>query len=345
MSCLRDTDLVPVAILGATGAVGQKAIALLDEHPFLKVAQVVASDAKAGQRYDQAVTWLEDLPLPSDVASLIVSSIDQISCPVAIGALRASVAAVVEPMLTAKGIHVCSNASAFRMDPNVPILIPEINSDHLELLREQGNAGKLITNPNCVVAVLAPALAPVLGITSVRHVSVTTLQALSGAGYSGFDVLDRPLTVIPSIEGEAEKIVIETRKILDRPELPITAQVHRVPVRHGHMVAVQVHYHTFVHAEEVRKAFSEQAQRYPESYVLYDDPCLPQPVESLNDRDMRIHIGGIRQGGDGDTIAFTALAHNLVRGAAGAAIANLEAVLGAGVIQVAGSCPRVARRL
>ncbi|SCA64240.1 Aspartate-semialdehyde dehydrogenase [Chlamydiales bacterium SCGC AG-110-P3] len=325
---------IPVAVVGATGAVGQKAIALLEHHPRLKVTQLVSSNAKTGRRYGEAVNWREELPLPNDVADLILSSADEVTCPVAISALPATVAETVELALTERGIHVCSNAAAFRMDPTVPILIPEVNLEHLSLLSKQQHSGKLITNPNCVVAVLAPVLAPVLEITSVRHVSVITLQALSGAGYAGMDALDGTATVIPCIEGEVEKIERETRKILDCPDLPITTQVHRVPVRHGHMVAVQVHYHTVVHPAEVVEAVRKQAERYPHSYAMYSEPSLPQPVQCLDDQDMRIHIGGIRQGGNGDTIAFVALGHNLVRGAAGAAIANLEAAIDANILEV-----------
>ena len=325
---------IKVAILGATGAVGQKAIALLEEHPQFSVGELVASDAKVGARYGDVVAWREELPLPGDVADLTISSVEGVTCPVAISALPADVAAAVEPQLTQRGIHVASNAAAFRMNEDVPILIPELNLDHLSLLAQQQHSGKLITNPNCAAAVLAPALAPVLEITSVRHVSVVTLQALSGAGHAGLDALDRAPTVTPYIEGEEGKIARETRKILDRSDLPITVQVHRVPIVHGHTVAVQVHYHTAVSAQEVRDVLIEKAERYPQSYIGYDDPAYPQPVQCLTPRDMRVHIGGVKQGGDNDTVAFTALAHNLVRGAAGAAIANLEAAIDQGAIVV-----------
>lgn len=322
---------LPVAILGATGPVGQKAITLLQDHPRFYVAEVAASETSAGQIYGERVQWKNEVELPRDVAKMKIKKLTGIKSHYVISALPADIAREVEPELAKKGHIVCSNASAFRMHKDVPLLIPEINSEHLELLKKQKTSGKILTNPNCSTVFLAGPLAILKGIEAIEHVSVVTMQAVSGAGYPGVPSLDILGNLIPHIGGEEDKICNETKKILGAPGKPldcgVTVHVHRVPIAHGHTVAAHVQFKKKVSQQQVMKALKKAEAKFPNFIKVHTADDRPQPLRDLNPHDMRIHVGRIKQGDRSDTVGFIALGHNLVRGAAGAAIAILEAYL------------------
>ena len=228
------------------------------------------------------------------------------------------------------GKIVCSNASAFRMHPQVPLIIPEVNRAHLSLLDHQvWDEGKILTNPNCSTVFLAGALAPLMALGEFEHISVVTMQALSGAGYPGVPAFDLLGNLIPHIGGEEEKIKLETKKILGSATHPlqvgVTVHVHRVPVVHGHTVATHVRFKSPMAAEAVLKQFQKVAAENENYIKVHTAQDRPQPLRDLNQHDMRIHLGRIKQGDHPNIVGFISMGHNLVRGAAGAAIAILEA--------------------
>jgi aspartate-semialdehyde dehydrogenase len=321
----------PVAILGATGPVGQKVISLLENHPRFYVAEVAASEGRVGKRYGDVVAWKNEYPLPRNVAELNLRPLLEVESPYVISALPAEVAREVEPALAARGRIVSSNASAFRMEANVPLLIPEVNGSHLSLLERQTGTGKIITNPNCSTVFLTSALRPLMDLGAFEHVSVVTMQALSGAGYPGVASFDLLGNVIPHIGGEEAKIEEETKRILGTPDTPapfsLTVHVHRVPVVHGHTIAAHVRFRHPVSVERARAAFLDWQERRPELIRFHEEIDRPQPARDLSPHEMRVHVGRLKAGGDPHVIGLISLGHNLVRGAAGAAIANLAAAL------------------
>lgn len=335
------SDRVPVGVLGATGMVGETLLRMLAEHPGFRVAEVGASERSAGSR-------LRDLIDPSalapDVADLEVKSLDSDwSSPVILSALPASVARTVEPELAGRGHLVVSNASAFRADPGVPLVIPEVNPDHLALVDHQSDrwSGGIVTNPNCVIAGLALAFAPLHRTFGIERASVSTYQAISGAGRPGpaaFDLVDN---VIPWIGGEEPKIGAEPRKILGTlgPDgladatFPVDATAVRVPVLHGHLAAVSLELAGAPGADDVRHAF-ESFRGQVADLDLPTAPTPPLVVLDGNDRPqprldrdrgagMTVTVGRIRPG-EAFHVSFVVLSHNLVRGAAGAALLNAE---------------------
>jgi aspartate-semialdehyde dehydrogenase len=319
---------IPVALLGATGPVGQKVITLLAQHPRFELTEVAASEGSVGQLYGERVQWKNEIELPAAIAKLKIKPLLEVEAQYVISALPAEIAQTVEPALAAKGHIVCSNASAFRMDPKVPLLIPEVNLAHLSLLKQQTTSGKILTNPNCSTVFLAGALAPLLSLGEFDHVSVVTMQALSGAGYPGVPAFDLLGNLIPHIGGEEDKIRLETKRILGSPEhvldFGVTVHVHRVPVLHGHTVAAHVKFKNAVTAEQVLRKFQDVEKASPNFIKLHIAPDRPQPLRDLTPHDMRIHVGRVKQGDQG-VIGFISMGHNLVRGAAGAAIAILDA--------------------
>jgi aspartate-semialdehyde dehydrogenase len=320
---------IGVAVLGATGTVGQKVVALLAQDPHFYVAELTGSASREGKPYGSTIDWRDDLSFPEEVRTLICKSPLDIESPYIISALPADEALKIEPMLAQKGHIVVSNASAFRMDPKVPLLVPEINAHHLDLLYSQETQGKLITNPNCVVAIASLGLAPFLKLGSIKHIHMVTLQAASGAGYPGVPSLDLLGNTIPYIAGEEDKIPQELRKIFGDPihpmDLKVSVQVNRVPVRHGHMASIQLTYEKAVHVEEALEVLQDSS--YKNIIKVHKDPTRPQAALDLKPNEMRVHIGRVSQGEDAHILRFVVLGHNLVRGAAGAAIENLRAYL------------------
>lgn len=317
-----------VAILGATGTVGQKAISMLTNHPFLEITEIAASDGNAGKRFGDVVNWRDESELASHFADMKLKSCKEVTAPYAISALPGESAQEIEPFLASKGIHIFSNASTFRMDSKTPLLIPEINPDHIKLIETQATKGKIVTNPNCSTVMLVCALKPLMSLGKLKHVSVVTLQAASGAGYPGVPSLDLIGNTIPYIGNEEDKIETESLKILGQlgsgtisnAEFDITCHVNRVPVADGHSVVIHAFYEHDVDANKIKELFLKNQTLYK----VYDDNTRPQPKRDLTAYDMRIHIGRIKQGATKNVVGLLSLGHNLVRGAAGAAIINLE---------------------
>ncbi|HXE80906.1 MAG TPA: aspartate-semialdehyde dehydrogenase [Vicinamibacterales bacterium] len=343
---------IDVGVLGATGMVGQQFVVQLARHPWFRLAWVGASDRSAGKKYADAVSWRLPEPLPDDVARLTVEPCEPGNAPeVVFSAMDAAVAGPIEQAFAAAGRLVVSNSRNHRMDADVPLLVPEINADHIALIeaqrRQRGWSGAIVTNPNCSTVVLTMVLAP-LRVFGLRKVMVTTLQALSGAGYPGVPSFDAVANVIPFIDGEEAKIETETRKILgalagDRVEphqVIVSAQTTRVPVVNGHTEAISVTLDSTPSIEEVRAAlegFSGPPQRHalpsaPAQPIVYrEEPNRPQPRLDVNrDGGMTVTVGRLRPcpvlG-----YKFFALGHNTVRGAAGAAVLNAELMAAEGV--------------
>ncbi len=342
--------MIPVAVLGATGTVGQKFITLLDGHPLFEVTELVASDRSAGRPYGEACRWRQPNPIPEAlVGRRVVSLEDTLTSRVAFSGLDSSVAGGAESRLARAGHIVISNSKNHRMDPLVPLVIPEVNSDHLSLVKAQrahgfvGDGGALVTNSNCSTMFLAMALAPLHREFGVYRVMVTTLQAISGAGYPGVPSADILGNVIPFISGEEDKLETEPRKIIgtlhgDRIEeapFHVGAQCTRVPVADGHLETVSVEFTRRVSPGEVVEAlrsFSGMPQQKglpsapPHPILVLEEPDRPQPIlDVARDRGMTTVIGRVRTCPLFD-VRFVVLGHNTVRGAAGAAILNAEAM-------------------
>lgn len=343
----RSTQRIPVAILGATGSVGQRFIQLLEHHPWFRVHEVVASDRSAGKTYGAAADWRLETLVPDDIAGLTVKSLGtELESRLVFSGLDSSVAGESEDHYANLGCAVISNSKNHRMDADVPLLIPEINAAHVDSIeaqrRRRGSNGYIVTNPNCSVMGLAIALAPLHQQFGVEAVHVTTMQAISGAGYAGvasYAILDN---VIPYIGGgEEEKIEAEPKKILgdwsdgsfkDAP-MQISAQVNRVPVIDGHLMTASVKLRSGAAIAEVREAllaFAGEPQRLglpsapkrPIHYIEATD--RPQPrLDRDRERGMAVSVGRVRPCPILD-IRFVALVHNTIRGAAGAAVLNAE---------------------
>lgn len=342
---------IDVGVLGATGVVGQHFVALLADHPWFRLTWVGASERSAGKSYGE-LPWRLAAPLPEDAARLAVKPTNADGAPkVVFSALDASAAGEVEREFASKGHIVLSNARNYRMDSLVPLLIPEINAQHLDALalqkKHKGWSGALVTNPNCSTIFLALAIAALREFEPERVV-VTTLQALSGAGHPGVSSLDATGNVIPFIAGEEEKIENETRKILGEfrekfkpAEIAISAQATRVPVLNGHTEAVSIGFRKSVNTKEVRAAFERfsgkpQEKKLPSApvkpIVYLEGTDRPQPrVDVERFGGMALQVGRLREcpvmGHK-----FVLLGHNTIRGAAGAALLNAELMQAEGML-------------
>ena len=347
---------IPVAVLGATGAVGQRFVQLLEKHPWFDLAEVAASERSAGKSYGEATPWILPGAPPASSARLTVQRVgDPVTSPLVFSALDAETAREAEPRYAQDGHLVLSNASAFRMHPAVPLLIPEINPEAIDLLSRQpwsARGGGIVTNPNCSVAGLAMALAPLQARFGIAHVTVTTLQALSGAGYPGVASLDAVGNVIPHIAGEEEKIAQEPGRILGA-DFPISVSVNRVPVRDGHTESVFVKLAEHAELSEIRSALAEfrgEPQRHglpsaPHTpIVVLQDADRPQPARDVErDGGMAVLVGNLRRDPWFDA-RFTVLVHNTVRGAAGAALENAELLVARGFVRRFGTAAEEAAK-
>lgn len=348
------TERIPVAILGATGSVGQRFIQLLADHPWFRVHEVVASDRSAGKTYGDAADWRLETLVPEDVAHLTVKNLGvELESRLLFSGLDSSVAGEAEDDYANRGCAVISNSRNHRMAPDVPLLIPEINADHIDAIEAQrkrrGGKGYIVTNPNCSVMGLAIALAPIHRQFGVEAVHVTTMQAISGAGYAGvasYAILDN---VIPYIGGgEEDKIEAEPRKILGRwngkfedAAMRISAQVNRVPVIDGHLMTVSAKTRDTVSLDQIRNAletFTGEPQRlglpsapkHPIHYIPAAD--RPQPrLDRDRERGMAVSVGRLRPCPILD-FRLVALVHNTIRGAAGAAVLNAELLEARGLL-------------
>jgi aspartate-semialdehyde dehydrogenase len=338
-----------VGILGATGAVGQKFIRLLQEHPWFRIKALGASERSAGKNYRDAAQWVESIPLPDHIAGTTVRSCtpDEFSdIDFVFSGLDSSVAGEIEAAFAGAGIPVISNAKNFRMAEHVPLLVPEVNPDHTDLIRHQDfskdGKGWIVTNPNCVVVPLVMAMKPLHDRYGIRSLVLTSLQAISGAGYPGVPSLDILGNVIPLISGEESKIQTEPLKLLGTlagsaisfADFPIQATATRVPVRNGHMLSISASLKTKPNSRDeiigTLKSWKSplaglnlpSAPEHP--LYLHDDEHYPQPLlHADEERGMRTAIGRVRTGEVMD-LSFIAMAHNTVRGAAGGAILNAE---------------------
>ncbi|MDQ2890217.1 MAG: aspartate-semialdehyde dehydrogenase [Gemmatimonadota bacterium] len=347
---------IPVAILGATGAVGQTFVRLLRAHPWFHVAEVAASERSAGKTYAEATHWLDDT-LPANIASMQVKRCSPafVSSPIVFSALDSSVAGGIEVAFAMDGRTVCSNAKNHRMDSDVPLLIPEINAHHLQVLgsqrRRAGWNGTLVTNANCAATVAALALAPIHQIFGVSKLFVATMQAVSGAGYPGVPSLDILGNVIPYITDEEGKIETEIAKLLGEvsaaaivpAHLHVTAHANRVPVLHGHTVCMSIGLRTAASPEQVTAALADwtgraEAASLPSRplhpIVIHEAADRPQPMRDCNvGNGMSVSVGRIRRDELLD-VRLVAMGSNMIRGAAGGAVLNAELLVEQGYVTV-----------
>jgi aspartate-semialdehyde dehydrogenase len=338
---------IPVAVLGATGSVGQRFVSLLDHHPWFKVVALAASDRSVGQNYSEACRWVLNEPMPEYAREMVIvpASPGSVDVKIVFSALHNEIAKDLEPQFAQAGAAVCSNASSHRRAEDVPLLLPEVNADHIYLVKEQrknhGWSGCITTNPNCTSTGLTIALKALDDAFGVKKVFAVSLQALSGAGYPGIPSLDVIDNVIPNINGEEEKVEWEPLKMLgklkdnriDLPDMRLSVHTNRVPVIDGHMVCASV--------ELSRPADPKQAESILREYAAPSSagelPSSPRPVievrkeadrpqprlDRLTGQGMTTVVGRMRRDPILD-LKFVVLSHNTIRGAAGGSIYNAE---------------------
>lgn len=358
-----------IGILGATGMVGQRFIQLLEDHPWFQVTWLAASDRSSGKQYADAVRWKLDTPIPSSVAKLPVSPATPEQNPdgvpeIIFAALDTDIARELEPKFAAVGCAVISNSSAFRMQVDVPLVIPEVNADHLALIPQQNwnisragsqKRGYIVTNPNCSAIGLTMALKPLAERFGLRSVFVSTMQAISGAGYPGVSSLDIVGNVVPFIRNEEQKLEAETRRLLGKLEnsqvtlldAKVSAHCNRVAVEDGHTESVSIELASKPTREEILAAWREfqplrgknlpTAPEQPIEYAPAED--RPQPrLDRMRGRGMTATVGRLRPCSLLDW-KFTVLSHNTIRGAAGAALLNAELLASQGKLLPCGWKP------
>ena len=346
---------IKVAVLGATGAVGQRFVQLLDNHPWFEVTALTGSDRTVGQVYGEACRWVLDKPMPDYARSLkVVPTEPGLDAAIAFSALPSDQARTIEPAFAQAGHGVCSNASSYRMDDDVPLLIPEVNPDHTVLIKVQqakrGWSGFIATNPNCTSTGFTIAFRPLLDTFGIKKAFVVSMQALSGAGYPGVASLDAIDNVVPYIGGEESKVETEplkmlgklnTSHVIDAP-LKISAHTNRVAVIDGHTVCVSLEFDQPIGPQEVALAlldyrWAEIVRSLPSSPVhvieVRSEPDRPQP---RRDRDtgngMTTVVGRLRE----DPlfhVKFVVLSHNTIRGAAGGSLLNAELLVAQGIVK------------
>jgi aspartate-semialdehyde dehydrogenase len=342
-------------VLGATGLVGQRLVKLLSTHPWFELTEVAASERSSGKSYAEAVRWHLDGPIPEAARNLVVKSLDpSLDCDFVFSALDSSVAGGAEEDFASAGYPVVSNSKNHRMDPDVPLLIPEVNAAHLDAIPTQQknrgfDTGFIVTNPNCSTAGLVLVLKPLADAFGLEKVFAVTLQAVSGAGYPGVASMDIHANVIPFISGEEEKMESEPQKLLGKWDgarfidagLGLSAHCNRVPVLEGHLECVSISLKKIACLKEVREALRNfevdaelaslpSAVRHPVHVIDGDD--RPQPRRDVHaGNGMAAVVGRLRECPLLD-IKLTLLSHNLVRGAAGAALLNAELLAARGLL-------------
>jgi len=354
---MMSSSQIPVAVLGATGSVGQRFMSLLDHHPWFKVVALAASDRSVGRRYAEAARWILDDPMPDYARDMIVvpATPECIDAKIVFSALHNDIAKDLEPQFAQAGAAVCSNASSYRRGEDVPLLLPEINADHIYLIKEQrknrGWSGAILTNPNCTSTGLTIALKALDKAFGVKKVFAVSMQALSGAGYPGVPSLDIMDNVIPNVGngGEEEKVEWEPRKMLgtlngskiDLADILFSAHTNRVAVTDGHTVCASV--------ELANQADPEAAEAVLRDYqadaLARELPSAPQPVidvrseadrpqprlDRLTGKGMTTVVGRVRRDPILD-LKFVVLSHNTIRGAAGGSIYNAELLVNEGLL-------------
>ncbi len=343
---------IKVGVLGATGSVGQKFIELLSNHPYFEITALAASERSAGKLYKEAANWFMATPMPEEIGTMRVNLCKpNLDCRIVFSALDASIAGEIEREFAASGYFVISNARNHRYENDVPLLVPEVNADHLEILSFQNyGKGKIVTNPNCSTTGLVVALKPLQDVFGLEAVHVVTMQALSGAGYPGVPSLDIMDNVIPYIGGEEEKMEKEPLKILGRysngqftkAEFKVSAACNRVPVIDGHLEAVSIKLKKSATENELIHAFESFKPVYghldlpsaPKKTIHYfKEPNMPQPrLQRDLEGGMAVCVGRLRKCPILD-YKFMVLSHNTVRGAAGGAILNAEIMVAKGLIK------------
>jgi aspartate-semialdehyde dehydrogenase len=348
---------IPVAVLGATGSVGQRFVSLLDNHPWFKVVALAASDRSAGQKYSQAARWVLDVPMPEYAREMVLvpASTDCVDAQIVFSALHTEIANELEPQFAKAGAAVCSNASSFRRGEDVPLLLPEINADHIHLVNHQrknkGWSGCIVTNPNCTSTGLTIALKALEQAFGVQKVFAVSLQALSGAGYPGVPSLDIMDNVIPNVAngGEEEKVEWEPRKMLGKlnedkihlADIKFSAHTNRVAVIDGHIVCASVALKNAVEPDRAIQVLRDyvappSARDLPSSprpvIEVRDEADRPQPrIDRLTGKGMTTVVGRVRRDPILD-LKFVVLSHNTIRGAAGASIYNAELLVNEGLL-------------
>jgi aspartate-semialdehyde dehydrogenase len=351
----RSDKKLRAGVLGATGLVGQRIVHLLANHPWFELTEVAASERSSSKTYAEAVRWHLDAPIPQAARELVVKGLDpSLKCDFVFSALDSSVAGSAEEDFARAGYPVVSNSRNHRMDPDVPLLIPEVNAAHLDAIplqqKNRGfDGGFIVTNPNCSTAGLVLVLKPLADAFGLEKIFVVTLQAVSGAGYPGVASLDIHGNVVPFISGEEGKMESEPQKLLGKWDgarfveagLGITAHCNRVPVLDGHVECVSLSLKKIASLREVREALQTfevsselaslpSALRHP--VVVLDAEDRPQPRRDVNaGNGMAAVVGRIRECPLLD-VKLTLLSHNLVRGAAGAALLNAELLASRGLL-------------
>jgi aspartate-semialdehyde dehydrogenase len=339
---------IKVVILGATGTVGQRFIQLLNGHLFFTIVAVAASEKSAGKKYRDAVTWKLDVPIPESIGDMIVQECKPVvDARVAFSGLDSSVAGEIEMDFARNGFAVVSNSKNYRMEPDVPLIYPEINADHTDLIgiqkKNRGfDSGFIVTNSNCAIMSFLPVIHVMNTHFGVETMTVVTMQAISGAGYPGVASMDILGNIVPYIGGEEEnKIQTEPLKILGKlnngkvidSQIRISASVNRVPVLDGHLASVSVKLKKKTSVEEIKDRLRNfrgvpQELKLPHAperpIIVHEEIDRPQPRLDINlDKGMAVSVGRIRPCEVLD-YKFTCLVHNTIRGAAGAAILNAE---------------------
>jgi aspartate-semialdehyde dehydrogenase len=340
-----------VGILGATGTVGQRFVQLLEDHPQFEITALAASDRSTGKNYSQACAWKLAGAMPDYVKDIQVQPIQPpLDCEIVFSSLPSNVARETEDAFARAGYPVISNSSAYRMDEDIPLLIPEINYQHLGLIDAQRtkrgyDRGFIVTNPNCAVASFAPPLAALHRKFGIKNAIITTLQAVSGAGYPGVSSLDISDNVLPYIAGEEPKVETEAQKILgkfadgaiEKADFTVSAQCFRVNVIDGHTASVRVNLNQTSTLEDITETMlnfpSLELHSSPKQFIyISDEPSRPQPrLDRNNGNGMTITVGRLFPDNVFD-YRFVALSHNTVRGAAGSAILNAELLIDKNII-------------
>jgi len=360
---------IPVAVLGATGSVGQRFISLLDQHPWFKVVALAASDRSVGQKYSEACRWVLNDPMPDYAREMVVvpATTECVDAKIVFSALHNEIAKDLEPQFAQAGFAVCSNASSYRRGEDVPLLLPEINANHIQLVKTQrkkrGWSGAILTNPNCTSTGLTIALKALDNAFGVKKVFAVSLQALSGAGYPGVSSLDIIDNVIPNIKGEEEKVEWEPRKMLGKyietleppstaagtppgarvelADIKFSVHTNRVAVIDGHTVCASVELSSPADpeaAEAILRAYAApaSARELPSSprpvIEVRSEADRPQPrLDRLAGKGMTTVVGRVRRDPILD-LKFVVLSHNTIRGAAGGSIYNAELLVNEGLL-------------
>jgi len=334
---------IKVGILGATGSVGQKFIELLKDHPWFRISELGASERSVSKKYIEATNWIMKTPLPTNVAEIVVKEcLPNFESKLIFSGLDSSVAEQIETDFANAGYFVISNSRNHRFDKDVPLLIPEVNADHIELIKSQPYKGGIVTNPNCSTIGMILAIKPLHDAFKIKKINVVTMQALSGGGYPGVSSMDIIDNVIPFINGEEEKLETEPRKILGKlgngeiifdNNIKISAQCNRVAVIDGHLETVQVEFENKPTKEQIIDTWKNfkgipQELKLPFAPIkpvhYFSQNNLPQPKLQRNiENGMAVSVGRLRD----DSLfhyKFVVLSHNTVRGAAGGTILNAE---------------------